>query len=395
MRRLVSVRTVDSLEPIDGADAIETAMVGGWCVVVKKGEFSPGDLGVFFEIDSFLPMDDPRFSFLHKNAIKWNNTTGMRIKSIRLRGQLSQGLILPLSVFPEISASIDGKTTDEIDLMDFTELVKVVKWEPIAGVSMGGVPRGNFPSFLAKSDQDRYQGLAKAFNKIIEHNRDPNNTVITFEKSIKLDGSSITVYNSPLLYERSGVCSRNIDLVETESNIFWRLARQYKLLETLELLHAAADTAGTAGTAGGGIAIQGEIFGLGVNGNHEGIDRIEFRIFDIYLIASADGKWPGGFVYPKTRRILIDAMNELRAEKGWAPLEQVPILDAECRIDLDPDNIMAELQASSEGSSLYAPSREGVVYKSNSAVVGVGSPHQPFTFKAISNTYLLAHGDRG
>jgi RNA ligase (TIGR02306 family) len=390
MRRLVSVRTVDSLEPIDGADAIETAMVGGWCVVVKKGEFSPGDLGVFFEIDSFLPMDDPRFSFLHKNAIKWNNTTGMRIKSIRLRGQLSQGLILPLSVFPEISASIDGKTTDEIDLMDFTELVKVVKWEPIAGVSMGGVPRGNFPSFLAKSDQDRYQGLAKAFNKIIEHNRDPNNTVITFEKSIKLDGSSITVYNSPL-YERSGVCSRNIDLVETESNIFWRLARQYKLLETLELLHAA----GTAGTAGGGIAIQGEIFGLGVNGNHEGIDRIEFRIFDIYLIASADGKWPGGFVYPETRRMLIDAMNELRAEKGWAPLEQVPILDAECRIDHDPDNIMAELQASSEGASLYAPSREGVVYKSNSPVVGVGSPHQPFTFKAISNTYLLAHGDRG
>lgn len=388
MRRLVSVRTVDGLEPIDGAVAIETAMVGGWAVVVKKGEFQPGDRGVFFEIDSFLPMDDARFSFLHKNAIKWNNTTGMRIKSIRLRGQLSQGLILPLALFPEISTKLDGKTPDEIDSMDFTELVKVVKWEPIANVSMGGVPRGNFPSFLVKSDQDRYQGLAKAFKKIVEHNSDPDKRVITFEKSIKLDGSSITVYNSPL-YQRSGVCSRNIDLAETDSNVFWRLARQYKLPETLELLLS------TTGVAGGGIAIQGEIFGLGINGNHEGIDHIEFRIFDIYLIATADGKWPGGFATPSTRRMLIDAMNELRAEHGWPALEQVPILDAECRIDLDPDNIMTELQASSEGPSLYAPTREGVVYKSNVPVLGAGGPHQPFTFKAISNTYLLAHGDRG
>ena len=390
MRRLVSVRVVDSIEPIDGADAIETAMVGGWSVVVKKGEFSPGDRGVFFEIDSFLPMDDDRFSFLHKSAIKWNNTTGIRIKSIRLRGQLSQGLIMPLTQFPEIAERLNAATSEEIDTLDFTELVKVVKWEPILPASMGGVARGSFPSFLAKSDQDRYQGLKKTFNKIIEFNSTADEP-ITFEKTIKLDGSSLTVYNSPL-HQRTGVCSRNIDLVETETNIFWKIARQYKLLETLELLLAATAPSDTSSDTRAGFAIQGELFGLGVNGNHEGIDRVEFRIFDIYLIATADGKWPGGYATPAGRRVLIDMMNELRASAGWPALEQVPILDAECRIDLDPDNIMSVLQESSEGPSLYAPTREGVVYKSN---VPLGNTHQPFTFKAISNTYLLSHGDRG
>lgn len=104
MRKLVTVRTVDAIRPIPGADAIECAIVEGWTVVIKKGEFAVGDRCVFFEIDSFLPLDDPRFTFLEKAAITWNEQRGVRLRTMKLRGQISQGLILPLSQFSEIDA---------------------------------------------------------------------------------------------------------------------------------------------------------------------------------------------------------------------------------------------------------------------------------------------------
>ena len=407
MRRLVSVREVNSIHPIEGADAIELAIVGGWGVVVKKGEFSPGDLGVFFEIDSFLPIADDRFEFLAKNAIKWNGQEGIRIKSIRLRGQLSQGLILPLNVFPEIASQIVNASEEEIDAMDFSELLKVVKWEPMASVNLGGQARGNFPSFISKTDQDRYQGLAKVFCKIAEHNRKVDigelsqSELITFEVSIKLDGSSLTGYVCPNR-EAEGVCSRNIDLAPSDENTFWKIANQYQLIESIKTLIASCDGGNIADS---GLVIQGEMFGAGINGNHEGITDIQFRVFDLWVPISSDGLRPGRYLTPEERTVVLNSINQQRDELGLTRLETAPILNINYRIDspddfdaegnLDIEKIMNRLQELSEGPSLYAPTREGVVLKSNRPLPASGNMNSPFTFKAISNSYLLKHSDRG
>src|SRR5574343_76582 len=102
MRKLVTIRTIDDIRAIEGADAIVCARIGGWDVVVKKDEFKIGDLCVYFEIDSFLPETDFRYQFLMKNKITWNGHFGARLKTIKLRGQISQGLALPCKDFPEV-----------------------------------------------------------------------------------------------------------------------------------------------------------------------------------------------------------------------------------------------------------------------------------------------------
>ncbi|MFN8396383.1 MAG: hypothetical protein U0176_17290 [Bacteroidia bacterium] len=113
MRTLASIQRIKSLAPIPGADAIEKATVLGWQLVVKKGEFQVGDLAVYCEIDSLLP-DRPEFEFLKPR--------GMRIKTIRLRGEISQGICFPLSILPEGTAIAEGA--------DVTEILEVTKCRP-------------------------------------------------------------------------------------------------------------------------------------------------------------------------------------------------------------------------------------------------------------------------
>jgi hypothetical protein len=194
-RQLVSIRKIDDLIPIPGADRIITAQIGGWPTVVKNGEFVPGELGLYFEPDSFLDDTDPRFAFLADNAIEWEGIRGIRLKAIKLRKQLSQGLLLPLSLFPEVATlSEDGKTyyvtlpndndegqdvvthiprfadpaSDEYEFvskLNFTTFLGVIKWEKIergtGGANLTGRPAGNFPAFIPKTDQPRCQNMAR------------------------------------------------------------------------------------------------------------------------------------------------------------------------------------------------------------------------------------------
>lgn len=198
-RQLVSIRKIDDLIPIPGADRIITAQIGGWPCVVKNGEFVPGELGLYFEPDSFLDPEDARFEFLVSNKTEWKGIEGIRLKAIKLRKQLSQGLLLPLSLFPEVATlSDDGKSyfitlpddmpdeepmappvstlisrfadhaSDEyqyVSSLNFTTFLGVIKWEKIeksgGGANLGGSQAGNFPSFLRKSDQSRCQNLGR------------------------------------------------------------------------------------------------------------------------------------------------------------------------------------------------------------------------------------------
>ena len=111
---LVSIQEIHGTEPIEGADRIELVKVLGWQCVANKGDFKPGDKCLYFEIDSFLPICD-KFEFLRKSSYRKNEYMGegFRIKSVRLRGQLSQGLALPLSDFPEFSDYEIGQDVSE------------------------------------------------------------------------------------------------------------------------------------------------------------------------------------------------------------------------------------------------------------------------------------------
>ena len=155
-RKLVTVRQIDNLEPIDGADAIEVATIEGWKVVVKKGEFKVGEQCVYFEIDSFLPEGNPAWQFLvDKQGREFEGVRGHRLRTIRLRGQLSQGFVLPLAACPEVSREWQRLAREELaaDIrdVDFSELLGIKKWEAALPAQLAGQAEGLFPSCINRT----------------------------------------------------------------------------------------------------------------------------------------------------------------------------------------------------------------------------------------------------
>lgn len=347
MRKLASIRTTSNIMPIPEADAIVAVQVDGWVCVAKKDEFQIGDKGIYFEIDSFLPETDERFKFLEKQFITFNGNKGARLRTIRLRGQLSQGLFLPLSKFPELQ----GKEVGD----DVTEILGIDKWEPPIPAQLAGEVYGGFPSTIKVTDQERIQNLLV---EIAE------NKGQVFEQTIKLDGSSMTVYQNDKAIDkegntvlRQGVCSRNWELRETEKNSLWHVARKNRMLEALKFLNR-------------NIAFQGEIIGEGIQGNPEKIHGHEFFLFDIYDIDNQT------YISPEERQAIVKLLNE----NGF-PMKHVPILE-----DLVLNHTVEEILAMADGVSLNpTEQREGLVFKRKDG---------KFSFKAISNWYLEKHKNR-
>lgn len=159
-RKLVTLRKVSEIKPIENADFIELVRIDGWQCVVKKGDFKFGDIGLYFEIDSFLPIE-PRFEFLRKSCYKKlvDGTEGFRLKTVKLKGCVSQGLLLPLSIFPDVIfyPELIGKTDD------YSGLLGVIKYEPPLPANLKGMVKGLFPSFIKRTDQERCQNLPDYF----------------------------------------------------------------------------------------------------------------------------------------------------------------------------------------------------------------------------------------
>lgn len=346
-RKLVTIRTVGEILPIDGADAIETAKVDGWQCVVKKGVFRPGDLGVYCEIDSFMPVR-PEFEFLRKGCYKRlaDGSEGFRIRTIRLRKTLSQGLLLPMTDFPGMSTEIGA---------DVTEALGVIKYEPPIPAQLSGKIRGNFPGFLRKTDQERIQNL---YGKYAESFRDQ-----WFEATVKLDGSSCTVYRRD---ESFGVCSRNLDLVEDDANSFWNVVNRLGLRDVLSRY-------------GKNIALQGELVGEGIQKNAERLTGQHFYLFDVFDIDAQR------YLTPDERYIvlkdLIVLIHEGRAPVVGDILKHVPVIDTfKPFLQMNLEQILEY----AEGKSINSDNREGVVFKSADRIDG-----EVVSFKAISNRYLL------
>src|SRR5271165_4747878 len=187
MRKLATIRTIDEVLPIEGADNIVLVKIDGWQCVALKTEFVQGDQCIYFEIDSFIPLI-PQVEHLRARAYKkMGDKEGIRIKTIKLRGQISQGLALPLSSFPILYdhipicgwspfhyteaelAALYKKGAEELAQRDFSELLGVVLYEPPIPTQLGGQVRGNFPSFIQKTDQERCQNMVA---EIFTYNKD-------------------------------------------------------------------------------------------------------------------------------------------------------------------------------------------------------------------------------
>lgn len=351
-RKLATIRTIDAIEPIEGADKIVCATIGGWKLVTAiDNGFSVGDLVVYLEIDSWVPTELASFLSKGKEPREFNGVKGERLRTIKLRGQVSQGLILPLA------ACLPLNDEDEIARMlglqgavegvDLTELMGIQKWERPMNAQLAGMARGNFPSFIRKTDQERIQNLSKELPKWIAAG-------YTFEETEKLEGSSMTVYHNVGDF---GVCSRNLDLKETEGNAFWATANKLLLREVLT-------------DAARNLAIQGELIGPGIQGNIYGLKEPSFRVFNMFDIDTQEYITPAECNALCFEYALLQApdLNEGHAA-GVVFVEGATI---------------ANILANAEGTSKLANTeREGVVYKC------VENPG--ISFKAISNSYLLKH----
>lgn len=329
MRKLVTIQEVLSLDPIDGADKIEVAKVLGWHVVVKKGEFKVGDKVVYAEVDSKFPEEEP-FTFLQQSRY--------RVKTVKLRGQVSQGICFSLDILPEGEYEID---------QEVTELLKVVKYESPISAVLRGDAKGGFPAFVSRTGETRIQVLQSKLTQL-----KGLRTVYTE----KLDGTSSTFY---LRDGDFGVCSKNLDLKQTEGNTYWKMADKHNIKEKLESL-------------GRNLSLQGEIIGDGIQGNKYKLPKGTHQLF-IFNIYDID----------KSEYLGFEEFIELT---GKLDIPTVPIIDDNFLVGDDID----ELVELSKGKSALCKTtrREGIVIKGYEELTHRG---QRVSFKVISPDFLLKY----
>ena len=332
-RKMASIRKIDNIEPIEGADKIEVAVFGGWKVVVNKGLYQPNDLVVFCEIDSWVPNSiAPFLTQEWKEPREYKGVKGERLRTKKLRGVISQGLVLPLEVLSNVDSLL-------MEGLDVSLPLGIQKWEPPEEFRSADA-KGLFPSFLRKTDQERIQNIRQEVEDSYQIGK-------FFEVTEKLDGSSMTVF---YLDGNVGVCSRNLELKEDENNTFWKTAKSSGAIEALT-------------QNAKNIALQGELVGPGIQGNSYGLAEHEYYIYDVFDIDNQE------YLLPYNADLVAKSLG----------LKYVPVI-AEAQV-LTTSDISAILKGAEGKSSLNSKTeREGLVFKCST---------EDFSFKAISNKWLL------
>ena len=376
-RKLASIQRIEEVRDIENADAIQVYRVLGWWVVDKKDAHKVGDLVVYLSLDSWVPHELAPFLSKGHEPRDYNGVKGERLRTIKLRGTTSQGLLLPISVLdynnywrafiPPNHWSKDGIRVNHVEGADATELLGIQKWEAPIPAQLQGQAAGMFPtSLIPKTDQERIQNCfgdiqkrAKRFATEKVWNAETQmleeHPVVlpvdfeepTYEVTMKLDGSSCTIFRWE---DELRVCSRNLELKindENKDNTFVAMA--------LKFSESIPD----------GFAFQGEIWGESIQGNKEGIRGQRFSVFDIFNIRKYE------YLSPVDRRNLCEQLG----------IEHVPVLNESSNA---PSSIEEALTLAS-GPSINAKNREGIVYKCNE--------DPSFSFKVISNEWLLKHGE--
>lgn len=361
MRKLATVRTIAELRTIPNADRIEVAQVDGWECVVKKGEFTAGDPIVYVEVDSIVP-ERPEFEFLRDRKFC--------VRTIKLRKQVSQGLVLPMSILP------DGKEYNIGD--DVTDILGIKKYDPQAEQELhllskiyDNQRKGNavckyfmrfawfrkrfgtkrqkrgFPDWIVKTDEERIQNKTEMFE--LEKRLGTH-----FCATEKIDGQSATYFLEKKRFRRYnfGVCSRNVRLGKPDNSSYWSVAEKFHMQDVLCSLIDGYDR----------VVLQGEIIGPGIQKNKYQRSDYDFYAFNLIY---PDGKIP------------TEAMRTVLSKYG---IQTVPTV---CE-DIQLKDTIADMVEFSKGSSVLLPSqkREGVVMRNY---------EKNISFKIINPDFLLAN----
>ena len=331
MRKLASIQTILNIEPIKDADKIEVATVLGWHIVVKKEDgFKVGDKVVYIETDSVLPSDDERFSFLA--------SCNYRIKTIKLRGQVSQGLVLPISVLPEGNYEIGD---------DVSEILRITKYEAPIPAELGTSVCGGYSANVPKADETRVQTLQDIITRY---------KGVKFYRTEKVDGTSsaFTLENGEY-----NVLGHNWAYNFDENNVYWKMSIKYDLENVLRDI-------------GRNLSFKGEIIGPGIQKNKYKLNDGEYRlyIFDIWDIDNQ-------------RYLDLDEVIEITNKYN---LLMVPIIERDVEL-IDDIDTLVEM---SKGMSVVNPSikREGNVWRPMHEINDDKDMHR-ISFKVINPDFLL------
>ena len=347
MRKLASVQRVYAVEPIEGADRIELARVLGWQCVVNKGSFKPMDLGVYFEIDSFLPIRE-EFEFLRKSCYKNTDIMGegFRLRTQKFRGQISQGLLLPLDTFPELP---DGLTVGQ----DVSNLLGVRKWEIEERATTGGNVIGGLPYDVPHTDETRVQaepGLIDAF------------AGLEYYISTKMDGSSHSI-----CIDEDGfhVTGHNYEYKNDDSSAFYRLVNERGYRDILErFAKISGDNT---------VTVQGEFCAPGIQQNRLRLTKSEWYVFTI----RENGK-----------RVGLERMKNICRACGF---NMVPIEEIGTDLPSKYPTVEALLERA-DGEYPNGGKKEGIVVRTTEPVYN-DTICGPLSMKIVSNKYLLKQED--
>ena len=343
MRKLASIQRIWKIELIEGADRIELAHVLGWQCVVNKGQFQSMDIGVYFEIDSFLPIR-PEFEFMRATSYKKSDVMGegFKLRTMRFRGEISQGLLLPLSQFPQIPAEAEIGT-------DVTELLGVKKWEIEERVTTGGTAIGTLPYDSPHTDETRVQeepALIQAF------------AGLEYYISTKMDGSSHSIGIDENGFHVTG---HNYEYKDDGTSSFYELVKARGYREKMEAF-AKKENLTT-------FTVQGELCAPGIQQNRLRLIKPEWYVFTI----RENGK-----------RVGLRRMLEICDLLG---LEHVPI--EEVGMDLPSKYPTVEaLLARADGDYPKGGKKEGIVVRPTEPVF-CQLISASLSMKIVSNKYLL------
>jgi len=343
MRKLASIQRIWKIEPIEGADRIELAHILGWQCVVNKGQFREMDLAVYFEVDSFLPIA-PEFEFLRASSYRKTDIMGegFCLRTMKFRGQISQGLLLPVSAFPAIPADAELGT-------DVTEILGVKKWEIEERITTGGTMIGTLPYDIPHTDETRVQAepdLIRAF------------AGLEYYISTKMDGSSHSVGIDENGFHVTG---HNYEYKDDGNSPFYELVKSMDLQAKMEAF-AAANNLST-------FTIQGELCAPGIQKNRLKLTKPAWYVFTI----QENGKRVG-----LTR--MLEVCEKLQ-------LESVPIEEIGTDLPVKYPTVEALLERA-DGNYPKGGKKEGIVIRPTEPVY-CELVSGALSMKVVSNKYLL------
>lgn len=361
MRNLASIQVIKDIQPILGADKIEVLSILGWKVVAQKGLHQVGDGVVYIEIDSMIPASNPHFEFLRQNCYKKleDGTEWYRLRTIKLRGQISQGLCMSLDILPDkpyIGGDPEPILSEYEEGEDITEVLGIIKYEPTLKITTYG-NSSSLPSFIYATDETRLQSIPRILDEFISKE---------CYISTKVNGTSSTYYFNT---DEFGVCSHHCKTSELpvqnegKVNIYWEISRKYDLQNKLSTLLNNKH-----------YAIQGEIAGPGIQKNNLCLIEHKLYVFNIWDIDNAKYL---DFADLKEccKELMLDMVPDIEIFTFTPEMASV-------------DYWIKKAEGLYQGTQNY---REGVVVRTLAEITSRtrGVAHNRMSFKVINNQHLL------